>query len=83
MQNKIYKNTYQQYYTMHSVTEMYKVKNNTNWTTQLTFATDFGVDEVGRSRDESNGSKRINAVLTISRDSNYKIFHLLVELQLI
>ena len=83
MQNKIYKNTYQQYYTTHSVTEMYKVKNNTNWTTQLTFATDFGVDEVGISRDESNGSKIINAVLTISRDSNYKIFHLLVELQLI
>ena len=57
---------------MHSVIEMYKVKNNTNWKTLLTFATDFGGAEFGRSRDESNGSKIINAILTISRDSNCK-----------
>ena len=57
---------------MHSVIEMYKVKNSTNWKTSLTFGTDFVGAEFGISWDESNGSKIINAILTISRDSNCK-----------
>ena len=38
----------------------------------MTFATDFVGAEFGISWDESNGSKIINAILTISRESNCK-----------
>ena len=52
------------------------MKSNTNWAISFTFANDFGgAVVVGRSRDESNGSKIINAVLTISLDSNCKFIH--------